>query len=320
MAIPSRVACERSGIATEYRNKMYLRFIFDHPESVCDNTFMRSGGVYYDAFDYLVALKFHGAPGSGIAQTSTYTSFQRAVELSQSWNHHISHSCLDNIQYFTIHWGNTYRRFRSFQRELVGLRHQIEQNDYSENLQSGAVTTVYICEALKEMLKASVHAWYLKWGELDLHLLRLKPAVQMILDVLTKPRWREIRIVSGQQARNGPGYRSSGILYSIIGQIFGDTIRYTQLKDTRAKAPVAMCRKLLAQEDITVNFYSAGAAVHLKRKVPAISRTVSDYGTVQEEGEYSIVRRKRGFLPPSFRRRVPRRLTEVHRQGSRGGP
>lgn len=289
MEPPSHNECLQSQENTDTRNKMYLEFIFDHSASRCNNAFTLAASSYSDAYDELVRQEGHGTSGSRIASrasvpplvplTSTSRSpgirsesqryrLARAEELVRSWKRQYEHTPVSDRQFWEEYWDYSYRGFRDAQREMGRLRDDISRGEFQEGISKYSLD--YLKKRLNDMLLRSVQEWYLKWGELDLHRLSFRDAVEMIKKLLIQPPWREMRIVAGQRSHRGEDHHSEGVLYSLLHRIFRRPEEQRgevepELGSGQERS-IRDCQRYIRENDVTFKFFSNGAAVHLKKK------------------------------------------------------
>lgn len=297
MQIPSHEECLKSQDSIDRRNRLYLRFIFDHSERLCDDVFLFAGNNYADAYYELVRREGHGTPGSSLRSRATVPAIPLLTNSSHSADFLSDAQRLrllrgDELvntwrglsgparQFWDNYWAGSYRGFRRAQKEMGKLRDDISRGEFEEGISRH--TLDFLKKGMNEMLLASVREWYMKWGELDLHRLSFKDALETIRSLLIHKPWKEVRVVAGQRPHLGDDHHSEGVLYSLLHRLF-DHFFCEDLKGIYGPDQEELIRDIqryVRENDVEVSFYSNGAAVYLKkkRKARANSGRLRPYG------------------------------------------
>lgn len=271
---------------------MYLKFIFEHSSSLCEEVFEMAGASYVAAYDALVHREGHGTPGSSLKKraaapaemtdddaTLTRTAVSesriseaqrldlaRAETLVASWHQQQEQHIIPDREFWNDYWDGSYYGFRYAQMEMGKFRDDISRGEFEEG--QSRHTLDYLKKELNQMLLASVREWYMKWGELDLHRLSFKDAVEIIQRMLKQPPWKQMRVVAGQRSHVGDDHHSEGVLYSLIHRIFDPSDAENLALESLSDQDILVrdCQRYVHDNDIEVTFYSNGAAVLLKRQ------------------------------------------------------
>ena len=306
----------------DYRRSLdYLRLIFAHATRRVADVLKEKEGHYARAYDELVLLDGHGTPGtrrlsveqvprivplpsshlrrrlSTMQKEEDIGRIRRAEELVDSFNNMPSWA----IDYWEKMWGGTYKGFREAQKEIGVLRDDITRGKYIRV--TSRYPMGYLRKHLNIMLRSSVGEWYKKWGELDLHRLSTRDAIEVIEKFMKHPPWTEMRIVAGQRQHTGEDHSSEGILYDLIHCIFDSSGSEVTVEaySQEQKDAILSIRNFVTDNQVEHCFYSNGAAVFLIRpprewdaqgtKGRGMSRTRS--GSSKAAGEKDATERKR---------------------------
>lgn len=287
---------------------MYLKFIFDHSPKLCDEIFEKAGRSYVPAYDALVHREGHGTPGSSLKKRAavpfapllTLTAFSatsisetqplrlvRAEGLVDSWHQQQEQHIIPNRKFWDDYWDASYRGFRNAQMEMGKLRDDINRDEFEDG--QSRHTLDYLKKELNQMLLASVREWYMKWGELDLHRLSFKDAVEIIQRMLKQPPWKQMRVVAGQRSHLGDDHHSEGVLYNLIHRIFDPSDTGNSELESLSDQDILVqdCQRYVRENEVEVTFYSNGAAVLLKKK----RKTRSTSGHVSRSVRSGMLRR-----------------------------
>lgn len=291
----------RISTETEVRNKAYLQLIFEHPVDVIEEVLCSTDGSYPLAYDELVRRQGHGTPGSSrqsaertrkdvhpcpVASRHSKEFVPRMAQLTDTghFGSDVGHDMSEkkrsvraeellysfqnrtcsSREYWERMWGDEYEGFREVQKEVGVLRDDIVKGKIREDVCRHSLG--YLRKHLNYMVRSSVGEWYKKWGELDLHRLSTRDAVELIHGHLKQPPWSEMRIVAGQRPHDGDDHQSEGILYDLIHCMFGDGGIYCDSGYTEEQVEMIKDIRRYARENrIAHCFYSNEAAVHLKK-------------------------------------------------------
>lgn len=173
-------------------------------------------------------------------------------------------------------WGRTYEGFLQVQRELGVLRDELsDRRRYTERDEYRvSYSLASLRKSLSFMLRSSAGEWFKKWGELDLHRLSERDALVSILALMKQP-WSEMRIVAGQKRHVGEDHVSEGVLHDMIHRLFDDLGTGgwggggggVGMGGSEEDGLYDEIRRYVDRWDVEVEFYSNGAAVHLKKGV-----------------------------------------------------
>lgn len=289
---PTHEQCFQDPSKMQSRNHMYLNFIFNHSSKLITECFRRNDCDYADTYDFLVLKSGHGTPGTSLRRTSislaplslsttrvhensiskiSRQKLSRAEGLIDTWTAHRQQYQVLDEDFWSLQWGASYNGFKDLHRELCHLRDDIHQGKLEEGISRYGLP--YLRKNLNEMAISSVRSWYKKWGELDLHRLSSKDAVDIIRRFLRQPPWKEMRIVAGQRTHVGKDHDSGGVLYCLLHTIFGDEEAESRTNESMSRESfsdcvdaIYDCRRYIMDNNVHVTFYSSGAAVLLRKR------------------------------------------------------